>query len=302
MSGRDGATNGCVDEPHDGRRCGPRAERTSGGDDDRVRVLAVDWSGDARGARRRIRVAEARPGALVTVRGGLDRDGVGELLLGLGDGPEPVVVGLDFSFGLAAWFARAHGCATLPDVWALAATEGERWLRQCPPPFWGRRGTRRPDDRTHPLWRATEHDARARGLRPLSTFQIGGAGAVGTGSVRGMALLARWRAQGIGVWPLDPAPRGAGVLLVEIYPRALTGPVVKSSAEARRARVAVDPRVPARLRGDATASEDAFDAALAALGMAEHLDELASLPAASGPTELLEGVMWLPPREYFRGL
>lgn len=261
-----------------------------------MRVLAVDWSGAAHGARHRIRVAEACPGRLLDVHGGLDRDGVGDLLLGLREGPGPAVVGMDFSFGLAAWFARAHGCASLSQVWDLAAADGERWLAECPPPFWGRAGTRKPaDDVARPLFRATEQDARARGLRPLSTFQVGGAGAVGTGSVRGMALLAAWRAAGIGVWPLDPAPGASGVLLVEVYPRAMTGPVVKSSPEARRGHVAADPRIPVGLREAAAGTEDAFDAALAALGMAEHLDELGSLTASTDPTHLLEGAMWAPP-------
>ena len=261
-----------------------------------MRLLAVDWSGDRHGARRRIRVAEARPGRLLDVRGGLDRDGVGELLASLRDGPEPAVVGMDFSFGLAGWFAREHGCTALPQVWRLAAADGERWLRECPPPFWGRPGTRKPAaDAARPLFRRTEQDARGRGLRPLSTFQIGGAGAVGTGSVRGMALLGAWRRAGIGVWPLDPAPSSRGVLVVEVYPRAMTGPVVKSSASARAAHVAADPRIPDARRDDVAATEDAFDAALAALGMAEHAAELGSLPALTDPTSLVEGAMWLPP-------
>ncbi|NMO92150.1 DUF429 domain-containing protein [Actinomycetospora sp. TBRC 11914] len=262
-----------------------------------MRVLAVDWSGDARDARRRIRVAEARPGRLRSVRGGLDRDGVGDLLLALRQGPTPAAVGLDFSFGLPGWFARAHGAGDLPGTWALAAADGERWLRECPPPFWGRPGTRRPaDDPARPLLRRTEQEAGAQGLHPLSTFQVGGAGAVGTGSVRGMALLARWRAAGIGVWPLDPAPGPEGVLVVEVYPRAMTGPVVKSSGAARAAHVAADPRIPVELRDDVAATEDAFDAALAALGMAEHVDGPASLGASADPTDRLEGRMWLPPR------
>ncbi len=267
-----------------------------------MRVFAVDWSGDARSAHRRIRVAEARPGRLVSVRGDLDRDGVGDLLLSLRDRPEPAVVGVDFSFGLPGWFAGAHGAVVLPQVWALVAVDGERWLRECPPPFWGRPGTRRPaDDPRRPLLRRTEQEARTRGLRPLSTFQVGGAGAVGTGSLRGMGLLERWRDAGVGVWPLDSAPGPSGVLLVEVYPRAMTGPVVKSSAAARVASVAADPRIAAELREDVAATEDAFDAARAALGMAEHAHALASLAASTDPTDLLEGAMWLSPREHFPG-
>ena len=109
-----------------------------------------------------------------------------------------------------------------------------------------------------------------------------------------MALLGAWRRAGVGVWPLDAAPGPRGVLVVEIYPRAFTGPVVKSSAPARRAQVDADPRIPAGLREAAAATEDAFDAAYAALGMAEHASALAALPAATDPEALLEGRIWLP--------
>lgn len=258
-----------------------------------MRILAVDWSGDLRGAAKRIRVAEAEPGRLLDVRGGLDREGVGDLLLDLRDAAEPVVVGMDFSFGLPAWFPARHGATTLPQVWDLAHDEGEAWLRACDPPFWGRAGTRKPTDAE--LYRDTELEARARGLNPLSTFQIGGAGAVGTGSVRGMALLGRWRREGVGVWPLDPAPGPRGVLVVEVYPRAMTGPVVKSSAAARTALVDADPRIPAALRAATADTEDAMDAAFAALGMAEHAAELAGLPARTDPASGVEGRLWLPP-------
>ena len=259
------------------------------------RVLAVDWSGDARAAHRRIRVAEAAPGRLVSVEAGLDRDAVVHRLAGLAaqarDGGPHVVAGLDFSFGLPAWFAREHGCADAPAVWDLVAREGERWLRECPPPFWGRPGTRRPPpDPDRPLWRATEL---ASPYRPLSTFQVGGAGAVGTGSLRGMPLLARLRAAGVAVWPVDPA---GPATVVEIYPRELTGPVVKSDAAARRAYARADARVPSGLVEAATATEDAFDAAFSALAMAEH----AEVPGGSGPLdaaaglEELEGRIWRP--------
>ena len=40
----------------------------------------------------------------------------------------PVVAGFDFSFGVPAWFARELDCATIDDVWARAASDGERWL------------------------------------------------------------------------------------------------------------------------------------------------------------------------------
>lgn len=259
-----------------------------------MQVLAVDWSGDARAARRRIRVATAAPGRLLGVAAGLDRDGVTDLLLERA-AAGPLVAGLDFSFGLPAWFAREHGCDDVAALWDLVAREGEHWLRACRPPFWGRGPTPRPPhDPDRPGFRVTEEAARADGLDPSSTFQIGGAGAVGTGSLRGMPHLARLRAAGLAVWPFDDA--GPATLL-EIYPRVHTGPVVKRSAAARRGVAGADPRVPPDLLEEVVASEDAFDAALSALDMAEHLDEIGALPrATAGTPEALEGALWRPRR------
>lgn len=254
-----------------------------------VRVVAVDWSGAATGARHRIRVAEVVDGVLVSVEGGRDRaevvEHVADLAARARTGGPRLVVGFDFSFGLPAWFAGAHGCPDLPAVWELVAREGEGWLRDCPPPFWGRPGTRRPPaDPARPLWRDTEL---ASSYRPSSTFQIGGAGAVGTGSLRGMPWLPRLRAAGAAVWPVDPA---GPATVVEIYPREHTGPVVKSDPAARRDHTVADGRVPAHLLADVVATEDAFDAAFSALAMAGHAGELTTLRARGG----LEGEVWRP--------
>ncbi|MDD7941504.1 hypothetical protein PHK61_24075 [Actinomycetospora lutea] len=257
-----------------------------------MEAIAIDWSGDARAAHRRIRVATARPGRLLAVRAGLDRAGVADLLLERA-ASGPVVAGLDFSFALPAWFAREHGCGDVAALWELVGREGERWLRECRPPFWGRGATPRPPaDPARPRFRVTEEAVRADGLTPTSTFQIGGAGAVGTGSLRGMPHLARLRAAGFAVWPFDDA---GPATLVEIYPRVHTGLVVKRSPAARRGAVRADPRIPAALRDDVVASEDAFDAAVSALAMAEHLDALRSLRAAPpGSAEAIEGALWRP--------
>jgi hypothetical protein len=259
-----------------------------------VEVLAVDWSGDRRAAHRHIRVAGAAPGRLLGLRGGLDREGVVELLLTRA-AAGPLVAGLDFSFGLPAWFAREHGCAHVGALWDLVAREGEGWLEACRPPFWGRGPRPRPPlDPARPGLRVTEAAARAEGLDPRSTFQIGGAGAVGTGSLRGMPHLARLRAAGFAVWPFDDA---GPATVVEIYPRVHTGPVVKRSPAARERVVDADLRIPAGLRDDVVASEDAFDAALSALAMAEHLEELRALRAApSERAEAIEGALWRPTR------
>ena len=253
------------------------------------RVLAVDWSGALVGAQHRIRLAEATDGHLIAVTGGRGREAVVEHVAALAArarrGGPGLVVGFDFSFGLPEWFTVARGCGDLPAVWELVAREGEGWLRDCPPPFWGRPGTRRPRaDPARPLFRRTEL---ASPYRPSSTFQVGGAGAVGTGSLRGMPLLRRLRAAGAAVWPLDAA---GPATVVEIYPRELTGAVVKSDVAARRAYVRADGRVPAELVDDVVATEDAFDAAFSALAMAGHVTELGALAAHRG----VEGEVWRP--------
>ena len=145
-----------------------------------------------------------------------------------------LAVGLDFSFSLPAWYLREEGLTTADALWAAAATDGERWLRECARPFWGRRGTRRPDLPDH--FRATEQAIASVGsIRPKSTFQVSGAGSVGAGSIRGFPMLARLRAAGFSVWPFHA---GVPPVVVEVWPRALTGPVVKSRADARVAYLA----------------------------------------------------------------
>ena len=140
------------------------------------------------------------------------------------------------------------------------------------------------------------------GRLPKSTFQIGGAGSVGTGSIRGMPYLARMRSAGVAVWPFDPWPRTGGPVAAEVYPRWCTGQVVKARAGARTAHMATAwPRVRGRLLDAATESEDAFDAACtaltisahvgpcappASLGLRDPLDPLAPHRAGDGPDEL----------------
>ena len=137
-----------------------------------------------------------------------------------------------------------------------------------------------------------------RGIAPKSVFQVGGAGAVGTGSVRGMALLARLHEAGWRVWPFTDgdADEARGVpTALEIYPRLLTGPVTKSSfsqrAEFLRHRF---PRLAAGLGVMASSSDDAFDAAVSAMVMSEHVAELRALPPARDATERIEGTIWWP--------
>ena len=260
-----------------------------------TRVLAIDWSGAALHAERRIWLAEARDDQhLVRLENGQRRDDLTTWLLQEAARTPRMVIGLDFAFGFPAWFSRAVLHASSGQaVWARVAELGETWLRACEPPFWGRPGCPRPCDRPGPDLRWTEQAVTpVMGIRPKSVFQIGGAGSVGTGSLRGMPLLHRLHRAGACVWPFEA---GGWPLVLEIYPRLLTHAVVKSSA-AERERY-LDARYPVLApehRQAAILSEDAFDAAVSALVMADCLADLEKLPPQTDPRVRLEGRLWHP--------
>ncbi|HUC06118.1 MAG TPA: DUF429 domain-containing protein [Acidimicrobiales bacterium] len=255
-------------------------------------VVAVDWSGARSRAGRTMWLAHARDGILVSLRNGLDRAAVVHAVQDLAAGAEGgVVAGLDFAFSLPAWFLETRGYTEVGELWAAAAAEGEQWLAACSPPFWGRPGRRRPVLPAH--LRRCEESARVGGIAAKSAFQIGGAGSVGTGSIRGMPYLSALRAVGFAVWPFDPP---GDHTVVEIYPRLLTGRVRKRNPEARAQYVARGTWALSRAQLDAVgASEDAFDAAISALAMAARVDELGQLSPTTDPVALLEGDIWPPP-------
>ena len=266
--------------------------------------VAVDWSGARLDGHRRTWLATARlPRAgrdrsvVTRLENGRTREQVVEHLIELASRDPRLVVGLDFAFSFPAWFLRARGLDDARAGWDCAAREGETWLAHCPFPFWGRPGARRPRyDAERVAWRETESETvRVRGISPKTVFQVGGAGSVGTGSIRGMPSLAALSAAGFSIWPFDP-PRLP--LVVEIYPRDLTGPVNKSSRIARALRVQRDLAHESRTIQDlATASEDAFDAAISVARMSRHARDFARLEPARTPTERLEGRIWRPRRE-----
>lgn len=260
-------------------------------------MVAVDWSGNAAlsGQRRHLWVAVAEEGLLVSLDNGRTRLEVIDTIVRMAEHDHDLIVGLDFAFGFPLWFLHWRGLKKVDDLWALAEAEGEQWLKVCPQPFWGRPGVGRPA--AIEQLRATESGCQpVGGARPKSVFQIGGAGAVGTGSIRGMPHLARLRRSGFHVWPFDNA---RSPLVVEIYPRLLTGPVRKSRAADRSAYLRYCD-IPASLRPRAEGSEDAFDAAISALVMAAHVDALIALRQVRDPAVLLEGAMWVPPRGQHR--
>jgi hypothetical protein len=260
-------------------------------DSTRIRVLAVDWSGKEIGARKTIWLAEAGPDGLVQLSAGRTRDEIAAYLEAERTTGLPMVVGLDFAFSLPAWFLEARGLQTAPSLWTWLASDGnaEKLIRSCEPPFWGRPGKRRPDAHTGARLRRTEDALRAAGIPPKSVFQIGGAGSVGTGSLRGMPFLLRLHEAGFAVWPFTAPGEHT---LIEIYPRLLTGRVNKSSPDERARALASYPEIRGDLRILAAASEDAFDAAVSAVVMWRRRAELTTLMPAEGAFTRLEGQIW----------
>jgi hypothetical protein len=83
----------------------------------------------------------------------------------------------------------------------------------------------------------------------------------------------------------------------EIYPRAWSRGVIKSSGSHRAAFVA-KPRFPglsAGMRILAASNDDAFDAAISALAMDKHRSVLATLPPVADRVSRLEGLIWMSP-------
>ena len=260
-------------------------------------AVAVDWSGALVGAETRLWLAEARAEGVVRVECGRDRDATIAHLIELAAREPRLVVGFDFAFSFPRWFLAELGVASARELWDLVAREGETWLERCAPPFWGKPGSRRPpDDGARPSWRATESEAaRVGGIGPKPVFQIGGAGSVGTGSLRGMPALARLQDAGFSIWPFDP-PRMPVAL--EIYPRYLTGAVNKSSAVARALYLeAHHARERRELLAIAGRSEDAFDAFVSAACMRRFARNLARLDRRRSADDRLEGRIWRPIRD-----
>jgi hypothetical protein len=142
--------------------------------------------------------------------------------------------------------------------------------------------------------------AKVKGIAPKSPFQIGGAGAVGTGTVRGIPKLARLQEAGFRVWPFDvPAFQDGLPLLLEIYPRLLTGEVKKGNADERAGyldRKKKERAAYASLDEDvltkARRSEDAFDALVSVMEMAARRDDFPRLKQSADAVTLIEGAVW----------
>ncbi len=266
-----------------------------------LRILAVDWSGAAIGAEKKIWLAEATAdGELIRLECGRRRDEIAAHLVDETECGKPMIVGLDFGFSLPAWYLDRCGWATAPQLWEqLADGQAETLLSACAAPFWGRAGRARPQGDEQ--YRRTERDVVAAfGVQPKSVFQIGGAGAVGTGSLRGMCSLHGLRPAGLRIWPFDAGTSAAAATtVIEIYPRLMTGPIRKRRIDERTEFVEKHlASQSTAMRALAASTEDAFDAAVSALVMADHASELAALPEILDPQLLREGMIWQPARRF----
>lgn len=198
-----------------------------------------------------------------------------------------LVVGLDFAFSMPNWFVQSQSCSSGPEFWDCVCEQGETWLKRCPHPFWGRKGRKKLDCIIE--FRKAENHWKERGFAPKSVFQVGGAGGVGTGSLRGMPFLKDLREDGFSIWPFDP-PRLP--IVVEIYPRILTGDVRKRRFENRCSYLRREfLQLPEAIRLVGASTEDAFDSLVSALRMMEHLPGLLSLPSVSDAIMRTEGAI-----------
>lgn len=175
-----------------------------------------------------------------------------------------VLVGFDFPLGYPAGFAaRVTGQARAPGVWAWLAQRSTDNARNATNrlavggqlnalfhplqgPFWGRPKaqviphlpfTKDVDYAALGLSEKRVVESRLRGAK--STFQLMGAGSVGSQALTGLPMIHRLsRHPGTAVWPFD-AIEAAPVVLAEVYPSILATAVasdpspVKDEAQVR---------------------------------------------------------------------
>ncbi len=266
------------------------------------RFIAVDWSGaiSSSAQKNKIWIADWKD-EKITLKSGISRHHAVEYILNAGREASALVVGLDFSFSYPAWFLDKNGCETVEEFWQLVAEgKGEEWLTKPNDFCWGGKGIRRPEDHAAPDWRGLRETERSlksldKGKRfhPKSAFQIGGAGAVGTGTLRGIPYLLQLKRAGFSIWPFDQFRLPA---LIEIYPRLFTRGVKVSRCAARSAHLS-QPRyasLPSEVAAKALDSEDAFDALCSVVAMEAHAEELLTLQQTDNLTKLIEGDIWSP--------
>ena len=206
-----------------------------------------------------------------------------------------LVVGLDFAFSFPHWFAEREGATSVEECWNLVAEHGEDWLAKCGPPFWGRPGKPRPDlpeDGSLSVHGATRHESQESKSQERLPDRRCGCGWHGLDPWNAPLGEPRRRRAS----PSGPFTRCA----LQWQSRSIHGcsltPVNKSDFSERRAHLAAEcsPEIGGGLACKAASSEDAFDAAVSAVVMSRHIDEIATLTRSQDPVELIEGATWWP--------
>ena len=187
-------------------------------------------------------------------------------------GDSTTLIGVDFSLGYPAGTARALGCRGQPwqAMWTLLAdsiVDDERngnnrfeFAAECnamvgdgPGPFWGcppRRQVEHCLTTTKPVrsgghppeWRLVEAVLRRRGRRPFSSWQLLGAGAVGSQSLLGIPVLERLRRRfphRVDIWPFTtglrlPPKRAGQVVVAEVWPTIVSATATSESVRDAR--------------------------------------------------------------------
>jgi hypothetical protein len=264
------------------------------------RCVGVDWSGAAgrQAAARAIWLAVVEEGRLVALETGRDRSETVDRLTELvGEEPE-TVIGLDFCFSAPAWFLDERGMRSAGELWRWAAAGIARdpgFVRGLGPPFWGPGIRPRPVIAGDPL-RRTEHAVRRQGVQPSSFFKLSGPGSVGSQVLYGMPELMRLCDVGVAVWPFDE-PRLP--VAVEVFPRLLARLLApdterRTGAGLRQAVVVHEAEALGRHAGLTEHDQDAFDAAITALGLWRARDLVGQLTRGRAAADPREGAILEP--------
>lgn len=105
-----------------------------------MQIIAVDWSGRAKGPAESLWRAEVRQGRLTELRNGLGRRELIAKLIELGEAEPRMVIGLDFAFSFPAWWCEENGWLSGEDAWSAMGHEGEDLLEGCEDPLLGAPG------------------------------------------------------------------------------------------------------------------------------------------------------------------
>jgi precorrin-8X/cobalt-precorrin-8 methylmutase len=218
------------------------------------RIVVVDWSAHSAPKRGRDSIWIAvRDSVGVTLSNPSTRFEAEAILTDLLAGDERTLMGVDFSLGFPAGTAGSLGLAGSFEgpPWASMAAELGRLVDDdsrnrsnrfqvaselnarigaAPGPFWGcppraasaSLTTTKPPPGPLAEWRTVESVLRERGHRPFSSWQLLGAGAVGSQSLLGIPMVMRLRERlgdRLTVWPFEPVDRA--IVVAEVWPSLL---------------------------------------------------------------------------------